>query len=152
MKYDSPKVSIPSFGQMLRQALGDQLDPAAEGFIDMMAPDGVMEFPFSPAGGETRVEGRAALAAYLKRLSKELAIDEMVDLTVHRGGDAGVFVLEFGCIGRGLKTNEPYRQRYVSVITVRDGHIVRYVDYWNPLTLLRAVGGEAALASLKDDA
>ena len=30
-------------------------------------------------------------------------------------------------------TGAPYEQSYVSVLTVRDGLIVRYRDYWNPL-------------------
>ncbi|MBU6955963.1 nuclear transport factor 2 family protein, partial [Hahella sp. HN01] len=35
--------------------------------------------------------------------------------------------------------------RYISVITVRDGMIERYVDYWNPLVALDALGNLAPL-------
>lgn len=38
--------SVKSFSAMLRTALGDRIAPDADSFLDMMADDGVMEFPF----------------------------------------------------------------------------------------------------------
>lgn len=132
---------LSSFSAMLRQALGPLVDADAEGFIDMMAPDGVMEFPYAPPGYVTRIEGRVALADYLAGFGDILAIDRMTEPTVHLTRNPNVVILEFGCIGRGQKTGQPYDQRYISVITLRDGRIVRYLDYWNPLVALAAVGG-----------
>lgn len=45
------------------------------------------------------------------------------------------------CIGRGVATGLHYNQRYISVITVEQGYIVNYLDYWNPLILAEALGG-----------
>lgn len=134
-------IELSSFSSMLRQALGPLLDPRAEGFVEMMAPDGVMEFPYAPPGGVTRIEGRKALADYLAGFSEIVAVDRVTEPTVHLTQNPDVVILEFGCEGRGLKTGQPYNQRYISVITVKEGRIVRYVDYWNPLIGLAAVGG-----------
>nr|WP_244610545.1 hypothetical protein [Microvirga pakistanensis] len=71
----------------------------------------------------------------------------MTEPTVHRTDNPEIIILEFGCIGRGVKTGRPYNQRYISVITVRGGTIIRYVDYWNPLIALEAIGGMDALAA-----
>jgi uncharacterized protein len=36
------------FAALLRSNLGDQLAPEAISFVDMLADDAVMEFPFAP--------------------------------------------------------------------------------------------------------
>lgn len=136
---------IESFAELLRRALGDAVRADATTFLDMLAQDCVMVFPYSPAGSVRRLEGRAAVARHLGQLSGLIEFDEMIDLVVHPSQAAGVFVLEFGCTGRGVQTNEPYDQRYISVITIRDRQIVHYRDYWNPLIVLSAVGGVEAL-------
>lgn len=138
--------SFASFSAMLRQALGDRLAPAAASFVEMMAEDGVMEFPFAPPGQVRRLAGRAAVARHLASLAGLIEFEAMIDLVVHDTRDEGVVVLEFGCKGRGVQTGAPYDQRYVSIITVRDGHIVRYLDYWDPLVVLRALPGADAPA------
>ncbi len=138
---------LSRFSDMLKAALGPLVDQEASGFLDMMAPDGVMEFPYAPPGGVTRLEGREALAAYLSGYDEILAIGRMTEPTIYRTDNPEVVILEFGCIGHGVKTGRPYNQRYISVVTVRDGKIVRYVDYWNPLIALEAIGGMDALTA-----
>jgi uncharacterized protein len=138
--------TVLSFSGMLRGALGESIAADASTFVEMFAVDGIMEFPFAPTGGTTRLDGRAAVAEYLQSVASELAFDRMSNPTVHRTSDPRVVVLEFMAFGRGLKTGEPYEQTYISVIEVRDGHIVRYRDYWNPLVLLRATGGMVDIA------
>ena len=130
---------FPSFSSMLRSALGGLLDPSASDFADMMADDGVMEWPFAPPGYPSRIEGRQALAAYLVDLGSVLAIDRISEPEVYLMGDSGPVILQFECEGRGLKSDRPYHQRYVSIITMENGKIARYRDYWNPLHLLEAV-------------
>ncbi|PRQ10195.1 nuclear transport factor 2 family protein [Enhygromyxa salina] len=136
---------ISSFSDLLRRALGDALRTDATTFLEMLADHVVMEFPYSPTGSVERLEGRPALARHLEQVAGLLEFDEMHDLVVHPSREAGVFVLEFGCTGRGVQTGEPYNQRYISVIRVREGQIVHYRDYWNPLIVLSAVGGVEAL-------
>ncbi|MDB5537730.1 MAG: phenazine biosynthesis family protein [Devosia sp.] len=138
--------TMANFAGLLRTALGDSLARDATTFLSMMAEDGVVEFPYLTAGAAPRLEGRAALSAHLASLEGMIEIDGFHDLVVHKSLEPGVFILEFTCIGRGAKTRLPYNQRYISVITVKDGHIVRYLDYWNPLILQQAMG-EAAHAT-----
>lgn len=53
-----------------------------------------------------------------------------------------MLVVEAQVEGRVVATGKPYRVRYVWVITAKDGRIVRQRDYWNPLAVLAALGGE----------
>jgi uncharacterized protein len=139
--------SLASFSALLRTALEDLLDPTASSFLEMMDVDSVMEFPYAPPGATQRLDGRAALEAHLSGFGEMLKIESMTDLTVHRTHQPGVVILEFGCVGKGVKTGEPYNQRYISVITVRNGRIAHYRDYWNPLVVLSAVGNAEALTT-----
>lgn len=135
---------ITSFSAMLKLGLGDRVAQDADGLLPMMAEDAVMEFPYAPSGQVRKLNGRAELAAYLARLGEVLAIDSLSPPRVHRTGDPEVTILEFTAAGRGLRTARPYNQTYISVITVRQGQIVHYRDYWNPLAVIEALDGEDA--------
>lgn len=140
---------LSSFTNFLKASLGPLIDASALTFIDMVAPDVIFEFPFAPAGLVTRIDGRAALTAHLQRFGTVLQIDGIEPGAVHTTGDENVRILEFSCVGKGLESGRPYNQRYISVITVRDGLIARYVDYWNPLVVLDAIGKDGAVTQFQ---
>jgi ketosteroid isomerase-like protein len=52
---------------------------------------------------------------------------------VHQSTDPDVLIAEFDAEGVVVATGKPYRASYIAVITTRDGEIVHYRDYWNPL-------------------
>ena len=140
--------SVESFSAMLRKALGDRLAPDAATFLDMVAENGVMEFPYSPPGLATRLEGKAAIAQHLEGLADMIAFDRMSEPTVHATTDPDVTIVEVEGFGRGVTTGESYDQRYISVIRTHAGRIVHYRDYWNPLVVLRALRGSAVVDAL----
>lgn len=140
--------NIQSFSSMLRRALGNRINPDAGTFVEMMAEDGVMEFPYAPAGLPTRLEGRIAIADHLEETGKMIAFDRMGEPVVYPSTDPDVVVVEFEGFGRGVASGEPYDQTYISVIRTSGGHITRYRDYWNPLVVLRATKGAALIDAL----
>lgn len=135
----------PNVATVMRDALGDRIDPAAETFVDMMSEDFVMEFPFARPGMQTRIEGKPAVLTYLMTVIQGVRVDSVSDVVVHDTADPDVVIVEFEGHGRALKTDEPYDQRYISVIRTRDGRIVHYKDYWNPIQGLKARLGSAAV-------
>ena len=143
----SEPASVESFPAMLRRVLGHRLKPDAETFPDMFAADGVLEYPYAPPGLNTPIAGRDAIIANFQRIRKLLRIDGVADVSEIAVSDPDMVVLEFSGHGEGLITKEAYDQRYISVIRVRDGNIVHYKDYWNPIPFVRAVkGGETTRA------
>ena len=88
-----------------------------------------------------RVEGREALAAHIAFLAGRIEFLSVSDVVKHVTGDPEVFIIEFAGSGRAVATGEPFEQRYISVIRLRDGHIVHYRDYWNPIAVLRTMRG-----------
>lgn len=132
-----------TFSDLLRAALGDRLAPA-DSLLAMFAKDVVFEFPYAPAGLPKRLDGIAALEAHLQKLGPLIDFGPMILGPVHGAGATVIF--EFSCTGRGVQTGAPYDQDYVSVVTLRDGRIARYRDYWNPIVVLTALGGADAAA------
>ena len=139
--------ALQSFSAMLRETLGERLNPGAETFVQMFAEDGVMEFPYA-LPSPRRLEGREALAAHLAYLARLVELLSVSDVVKHETTDPEVFIVEFASSGRAVATGEPFEQRYISVIRVRDGHIVHYKDYWNPLAILRTMRGREFVESL----
>ncbi|SFR22343.1 Ketosteroid isomerase-related protein [Lentzea waywayandensis] len=118
---------------LIPRALQLLLDKDMIGFAGLWAEDGVMEFPFAPPGWPAGVEGRAAIEDYLRDYPKMLDIQGFPKQVVHRSTDPDVLIAEFDAEGVVVATGEPYRASYIAVITTRDGEIVSYRDYWNPL-------------------
>ena len=139
-----------SFSELLRDVLGDRL-ATADGFADMLDDDAVMEFPFAPPGLPQRLHGRQAIEDYLARLSKLLAFERMGIPTVHQTSDPEVVIFEFEGFGHGVNNGAPYEQRYISVVRTREGRIVFYQDYWNPLAIASTLNGPSVVEAVTID-
>lgn len=133
---------------MLRRALGDRISSKAVTFLDMVAEDVAMEFPYAAPGLPTRLDGKAAIARHLESLGGMIAFDRIGEPIIYATSEPDVTIVEFEGFGRGISTGEPYDQRYISVIRTDAGRIVHYRDYWNPLVVLRALRGSAAVDAL----
>ncbi|MCV7168420.1 nuclear transport factor 2 family protein [Mycobacterium manitobense] len=117
------------------------------GFADLWADDGVIEFPFAAPGYPERVVGREAVAEYMRGYPDLLRIEDFPHKVVHETVDPGVVIVEFEAAGTVVASGAPYRMRYIAVITVRDGRIQSYRDYWSPLAAAEAMGGTEQLES-----
>ena len=114
------------------------------GWMDLWAEDAVMEFPFAPPGRPRRLDGRAAVAAYMAGFAELIRLDTIEERAVHRTGDPEVIVVEMSARGQLVPTGSPYEMSYVAVLTVRDGLIAHYRDYWDSFAVARFLGGDPA--------
>lgn len=118
-----------------------------EEWLDLFTPDGVLEFPFAPAGVPARLQGRDALAAHMTHFPENFDV-EFVGLEFHETTDPGRIVAEFRSVGTAVPTGKPYEQVCISVVYVNDaGLITRYVDYWNPLIAIESLTPDTEIAS-----
>jgi ketosteroid isomerase-like protein len=104
-------------------------------FLDLFADDIVFEFPYAQEPNPKRLNGKAELQQYLEELGKVLEITSFTKPLIHVAADAPVFFAQFEANGKALVTGGSYEQSYISVVEVKDGRIVRYQDYWNPLAV-----------------
>jgi ketosteroid isomerase-like protein len=124
---------------------------AGEGvvFADLFAADGVLAYPFAPPGQPPELRGRDAIRAHFSGLgqSRELFVMEGVDAETWETGDPNVVITQITHHGQSSVTGGPYRFTALGVIRVRDGEIVRYDDYMDPIALARLLGRTGDLAA-----
>ena len=140
--------TISAFTDMLREALGDRINQNGKSFMDLVADDIVMTFPFAFPGGVTELRGSAEIAQHLETLSGMITLDRMSKPLVHQTTNPDTVIVEVEGFGAGIPTGEPYEQSYICVIQTRNGRIIHYKDYWNPIVVLRALQGSAKIDAL----
>jgi len=119
-------------------------------FADMFAVDGVLTYPFAAPGTPPELRGREAIRAQFAALADgSAALFDMAGISsvIRETDDPEVVVAEIAHHGRSRITGEPYRIAAVGVIRVRDGEIVEYADYMDPVALSAALGRTAELVA-----
>ena len=124
---------------------------AGEGvvFADLFAADGVIAYPFAPPGHPSELRGRETIRAFFARMgqARESFVMEGVDAQAWQTDDPEVVVTEITHHGRSNITGAPYTLTALGVIRVRDGEIVHYDDYMDPIALARMLGRTRELAT-----
>ncbi|MFF4420923.1 nuclear transport factor 2 family protein [Streptomyces sp. NPDC001549] len=120
---------------LYRHSLRLLLDKDIASWVGLWAEHGVMEFPFAPPGWPGRLEGREAIAAYMRDYPGHIDLHDFPDLRIHETADPGTLVVEMRGVGRLVATGGPFDMAYIAVVTVQDGQFTSYRDYWNPLAV-----------------
>jgi uncharacterized protein len=123
----------------------------AEGrsFADLFAEDGVLAYPFAMPGHPAELRGREAIREFHARAARgrELLVIEGIETLIRETDDPQVVVTEITHHGWSKASNAPYRNTALGVIRVRDGEIIRYDDYMNPIAVAGMLGRTAELAA-----
>jgi ketosteroid isomerase-like protein len=110
-----------------------------------MAPDGYLEWPFRPPGVPARLRGRTEIHRYLTAAASGfISFDEYRNVVVHETTDPEVIIVEYDAHGTVVATGAPFHQTVIAVFRVRNGQILSYRDYLNPLTLAEALASVSA--------
>ena len=124
---------------------------AGEGvvFADLFAADGVLVYPFVPPGQPRELRGQDAIRAFFAALarSRELFSMEGIDAVTWQTDDPEVVVTQITHHGKSNVTGTPYQLTALGIIRVRDGMIVVYEDYMDPIALARMLGRTGDLAA-----
>lgn len=100
-------------------------------WLALFHDDIVFEFPFAPPPAPTRLEGKEALTTHVKgRVARRLVAPRVENLTIYQSVDPTTLTAEMTVRGEG----GPDRPA-IAVVSVHDGLITLYRDYWNPLDL-----------------
>lgn len=131
--------------ELVEHALDLLLAKDMAAFAGLWAEDGILEFPFAAPGYPPRIDGRAAVADYMRGYPDILDVRDIAQKVVHQTADPDVVIVEFEAAGIVAATGQPYAMRYIAVITVRNSEIQSYRDYWSPLAATEAMGGAEQL-------
>lgn len=135
----SPTASPRQTAERLLQAT-IAADPGE--IADCYAPSVVIEMPF-PAHAlyPDRIETtREDLRERFRAGTAIRHYQRLSDVVIHQTADPEVVIAEYQLHGELIQTSEPFAQRFVMVMTVRDGRIVYSRDYTNPITGARLLG------------
>jgi uncharacterized protein len=118
-------------------------------FADLFAEDAVFTYPFAPPGQPGALAGREAIRNFFGSRGEARSLFRMdgVDAVIRETDDPEVVVAEIRHHGWSHVTNAPYEHTALGVIRVRDGLIIRYDDYMNPIALAQLLGRTSELAA-----
>lgn len=111
------------------------LEKDIPGWVELWDDHGVFEFPFAPEGWPMRLEGKNAVGAYMRHYPDHVDLHDFPEVTIHQTTVPETIVVEMRGVGRLVETGSPFDMTYIAVVTVKDGRITSYRDYWNPLAL-----------------
>ncbi len=91
--------------------------------MDLWDEDGILEFPFAPHGWPARLEGRQAIADYMRHYPDHVDVHDFPDVRIHQTTAPETVVVEMRGIGRLVETDSPFDMTYIAAVTVKDGRI-----------------------------
>jgi ketosteroid isomerase-like protein len=113
-----------------------------DGVIAVLHEDIVLELPYPIVEGEnttgTRRQSGAAVKAYLHDSKARTANNRFYNVVWYAAGvGTAIFQADGDCT---LSNGDPYRNHYLFIFDVKDGKVVRWVEYLNPVIAARAFG------------
>ncbi|SCG60577.1 hypothetical protein GA0074704_3702 [Micromonospora siamensis] len=128
--------------EVVKQLLRASREQDTETFVNLFAPDGYIEWPYRPAGAPGRVAGHDELREFLTAQANALVrFDEYRNTVIHETTDPQVVIVEYEAHGTALRTGAPLHQTIIAVLRIRDGLVVSYRDYLDPLVVAEALAG-----------
>ena len=107
-----------------------------DGFVDLFAPDGVIEAPFAPPGAPSRLEGREAIREYSHHLmASPLRLEDFEVTELYQTQDPEVMIVEMRTKGTLTTTGLSFAATSIQVFRVREGQIVLFRDFADPRVL-----------------
>ena len=129
---------------MTNQLLTDHLSLIGkdiQAWINLFAEDAVVEFPYAAAlSSAERLEGKSAIYNYMKDVPDRMQNLIFTHIREYQTLNPNVLFAEFHGEAAIAATGRHYQQDYVVRLETKDGKIVHYREYWNPIPALEAWG------------
>ncbi|MET9018571.1 nuclear transport factor 2 family protein [Actinopolymorpha sp. NPDC004070] len=138
MDSDNPVSARGTVEQFLETTVSGRMGDLA----DFYAPTVVIEMPFAPEvlyPARTEVT-REQLRERFTAGASSRRYTRLDNVRIHQTEDPETVVVEYELEGVTVETEEPFRLKYVMVMTIRDGLIVHSRDYADPLAGARVLG------------
>jgi uncharacterized protein len=62
-------------------------------------------------------------------------------LKINSTDDPNMAIAEWSVSGRVISNGNPYEMSYATFVTVKNGLIVNYREYWDPMAFMAAMSG-----------
>ena len=118
-----------------------------DAWIELWAKDGVQEMPYSPPGFPNRIEGKSAIYRHYSGLPNAYSRMAFPDLKIYPMLDPDWLLAEYRGEIDIAATGRAYNNHYCALFHLRDGQIVLFKEYFNPIILSEAFGNTGSLGS-----
>ena len=118
-------------------AANDALD--VDGMFEEIGDDAVWSFPAAPAGAPREMAGKQNNRAFFESLLPMWKTFRLPHRDVHALDDDPDRVVAHYASVASLIDGSEYRNTYLSLVTVRDGKIVHWIEFCDPGPLERGV-------------
>jgi ketosteroid isomerase-like protein len=82
-----------------------------------------------------------ALYEYLRNYPSVINVRSIPHLRIYSTDEPNVAIAEWSSSGEVLTNGNAYEMSYATFVSFREGLIVTYREYWNPLAFIQAMGG-----------
>jgi uncharacterized protein len=122
----------------------------AQAWVNLFADSAVVEFPYA-SNSPKRLEGKSTIYNYIKDVTAQM--QDLVFTNIHTYLTTNPNVLFAEVHGEAVivTTGKHYQQDYVMRLETKDGKIIHYREYWNPIPALDAWDGTQNLHQFNTD-
>lgn len=112
-----------------------------QAWSNLLAEDAIVEFPYASAlGSPSRLEGKSAIYNHMKNAVAQLQNWVFTDVREYQTLIPNILFAEFHGEAVFVATGQPYHQDYVVQLETKNGKIIHYREYWNPVAILEIMG------------
>lgn len=120
-----------------------------ERWFGLFAEDAIVEFPYAASiDMPDRLLGREAIRRYFAETPKHFLGLVLSDARRHPMASPDVAIAEVHGSATIATTGRPYEQDYLMLLKAKDGRIIHYREYWDPIRGLEDFGGTEKLQRL----
>lgn len=113
-------------------------DMTREAYADLFTEDAVQQFPYAPAPYAKEVAGRDAIAEYISNVANGATDWDFKNFVFSTTSDPETIFVEFEGSATVIATGKRYSQLYIGRITLQEGKISCYREFWNPIWIMDA--------------
>jgi uncharacterized protein len=125
--------SIRNFLELLSQKRMDE-------WLALWDEQGVQDMPYSPKGFPKRLEGKGAIAKHYSALPTSVGRMVFPDLVIYPTTEPNTFFAEYRGEIEIKATGKPYNNNYAALFKFRNGRIVLFREYYDPIVFAEAWG------------
>jgi uncharacterized protein len=129
--------------ELVKRSLDTFLAKDMKGWSELCAENVLVEFPFAPEGSPRRIEGRRSIYEYLRGYPDLIDIKSIPSVRIYATDDPNVAIADWSVRGRVISNGNAYNMSYATFVTIKDGLIVHYREYWNPQAFQAALGAKS---------
>jgi ketosteroid isomerase-like protein len=108
-----------------------------QAWVDLFAENAVLEFPYASALNlPERFEGKPAIYNYIKNALAQMQNLVFTNIRTYPTSNPNVLFAEVHGEAVIVATDRHYQQDYVMRLETKDGKIIHYREYWNPIPIL----------------